>query len=56
MTRDIDRKPYTADEKRVCAYLQELTDGAIGCGDDPIGFLIASHRMLASERRFKYER
>src|SRR6185437_1055481 len=36
--------PYNPDERRVCDYLQEITKGAIGCGADPIGFLVASHR------------
>lgn len=40
MTRET---PYTSDEQRVSEYIQEMTDGMIGSGDDPIGFLIASH-------------
>lgn len=48
--RDFDEMPYTAAEKRVCNYLQEITDGAIGCGDDPVGFLIASHRTIAHQK------
>ena len=43
-------RPYNADEKRVCAYLQEIIP-EIGCGDDPIGFLITSHRHLLELRR-----
>jgi hypothetical protein len=38
--------PYTPDEARVCNYLLEITHNQVGCGDDPIGFLIASHREL----------
>lgn len=38
--------PYSAAEKRVCEYLQQITQGAVGCGDDPVGFLIASHQAL----------
>lgn len=45
MTRDIDKNPYTEDERRVCDYLIALAPDA-GCGDDPIGFLIASHNAL----------
>ena len=33
-------------EERVQKYILELTDGNIGYGDNPIDFLIASHRML----------
>lgn len=44
-------RPYSPDEQRVCDYLQEVTDGSIGCGDDPIGFLIASHAAVVRELR-----
>lgn len=44
--RDLDVAPYTADEQRVVDYLKELTPD-IGAGDDPIGFLLASHAALA---------
>jgi hypothetical protein len=37
--------PYSVDERRVCDYLVSLSD-AIGCGEDPIGFLIASHGYI----------
>lgn len=37
--------PYTEDERRVCDYLQEIIPD-VGCGADPIGFLISSHRMM----------
>jgi hypothetical protein len=43
-------KPYTADEKRVCTFILEITNNAVGCGDDPIGFLIASYRAIMRER------
>jgi len=45
--RNFDEKPYTPDEQRVVKYLVELTNGTIGGGDDPIGFLIASHATLS---------
>ena len=45
-TRQPKMQPYSLDEQRVCAYLQQITKGQIGCGDDPIGFLIASHQWL----------
>jgi hypothetical protein len=49
MKRDIDLRPYTPDENRVAEYIVELT--GIGAGDDPIGFLMASHQELG--RRMK---
>lgn len=42
---EIRETPYTAEEKRVCDYLQKIIPD-IGCGNDPIGFLIASHSAL----------
>jgi hypothetical protein len=42
--------PYTPDQRRVSDYLQELLGGNVGSGTDPIGFLIASHRMIVGER------
>ena len=47
--RDLDTNPYTKDEIRVCEYLTEITNGAVGCGDNPIGFLIASHNYAMHE-------
>jgi hypothetical protein len=43
--RDIQKRPYSVDERRVVDYLWERTNGQVGGGDDPIGFLIASHRL-----------
>lgn len=43
--RDIETNPYDAQERRVCAYLQTIVPDT-GCGNDPIGFLIASHGAL----------
>jgi hypothetical protein len=40
---------YSRDEQRVCDYIQKITKEQIGCGDDPIGFLIASHAYLAAQ-------
>lgn len=42
--RDFTSKPYSVDEQRVCDYLTKIAD--VGCGDDPIGFLIVSHGAL----------
>lgn len=44
--RDFDTRPYSPDEQRVARWLADKT-GA-GGGDDPIGFLIASHEALAA--------
>lgn len=44
-TRNMVSAPYSLDEARVAKYLVDLT--GIGGGDDPIGFLIASHRVLS---------
>ena len=46
--RDFEANPYTPDEQRVVDYLLEATGGIVRAGDDPIGFLIASHRALAA--------
>lgn len=48
--RDMKAKPYTDAEKRVADYLTQLTDNQIGGGEDPIGFLMASHAYLVHER------
>ena len=49
--RNFEKNPYTDDEKRVCEYLQKISNNQIGCGDDPIGFLIASHNYLRLMRQ-----
>ena len=49
MMRDFKENPYSPCEARVAAFLHEV--GGIGGGDDPIGFLMASHAALAAERR-----
>jgi hypothetical protein len=46
--RDFEKNPYTPDERRVAAYINEAV--GIGGGDDPIEFLILSHQCLAAER------
>lgn len=47
--RDIKSHPYSPDEQRVCDYIAAITKGQVGCGDDPIGFIIASHAALAQQ-------
>lgn len=42
--RDNETRPYSPDEERAARYLTEITNA--GGGDDPVGFLIASHRAL----------
>lgn len=44
--RDLDAHPYSADERRVGEFLDMLTNGDLGWGNDPIGFLLASYRVL----------
>lgn len=46
--RDLDENPYSPEEAKAAKYLMELT--GIGGGDDPVGFLIASHRELVRQR------
>lgn len=48
--RDLDVSPYSKDELRVVTYLRQIAPD-IGAGDDPIGFLMASHNALIGERR-----
>lgn len=48
--RDMDKNPYSKDEQRVAKFLFDLGAGG---GDDPIGFILASHAMLAAERRMR---
>jgi hypothetical protein len=43
--RDIMVKPYSPEESRAAEYICEF---GIGGGDDPVGFLIASHRELVA--------
>lgn len=45
--RDIEKDPYDKSEARVAQFLFDLGAGG---GDDPIGFIIASHQVLAAER------
>lgn len=45
--RNFDLHPYSEDEARVAKF---FADFGVGGGDDPIGFLIASHMALTIER------
>lgn len=51
LDRDMTAKPYSKDEERVVDYILHITDGTVGAGSDPIGFLIASHAFTQRERR-----
>lgn len=42
---------YTPEERRVSDYLLSITEGQIGSGLDPIGFLIASHAAINELRK-----
>ena len=42
MARDFDQDPYDRSEHRVASWLAKT---GVGGGDDPIGFLIASHEI-----------
>lgn len=53
--RDFDKKPYSPEEQRAAEYLCQLTGGTVGAGDDPIGFLIASHSYTMREKRSMIE-
>jgi hypothetical protein len=49
--RDFEADPYSEQEKRVADYLVNLTAGQVGAGDDPIGFLMASHGYIIEQQR-----
>jgi hypothetical protein len=48
--RDFETNPYSHDELRVVGYLAKIIPEA-GAGDDPIGFLMASHNVIVDDRR-----
>ena len=53
--RDLNEEPYSPKEAETAKYLSDLT--GLGGGDDPVGFLIASHREPVRQRavlRAKY--
>lgn len=51
--RDLEKNPYSPDEERVVQWMDRL---GIGGGDDPIGFLLASHDLLARQKRDALEK
>ena len=40
-----------AAEQAARDYIAEITNDEIGSGDDPVGFLVASHRVLRAAQR-----
>lgn len=52
--RDLDKELYSPEEAKVAVYLVDLT--GIGGGDDPVGFLNASHAELVRRRVFLREK
>ena len=42
-------KIYSADEQRVVDWLVTRTNGLVGAGDDPIGFVLASYEHMHAE-------
>lgn len=52
--RDMDARPYSADEARVAKF---FFDRGTGSGDDPIGAILASHAYTTAElTRLRKER
>lgn len=41
--------PYSPDEQRVADWLVARTQGQVGAGDDPIGFVLASYEHIHEE-------
>lgn len=48
MMRDLDTKPYSADEQRVAKF---FFDRGTGGGDDPIGAMLAGYAYIVEERK-----
>lgn len=49
--RDFEANPYSPEEQRASDYIQHITNGQVGSGDDPIGFLIASHNFMIRAKK-----
>lgn len=47
--RDMEARPYSADELRVVEYIRSVTNNNVGAGDDPIGFLLVAHALAVRE-------
>lgn len=47
-SREDKPREYSPAEQRVADYIVGATNEQVGGGDDPIGFLIASHRLLTA--------
>jgi hypothetical protein len=46
--RDLDKEPYSPEESEAAKYQFDLI--GIGGGNDPVGFLIASHHELVRQQ------
>lgn len=46
--RNLETNPYSADENRVVEFLCEKV--GLGCGDDPIGFVLVSCEYMMREQ------
>lgn len=51
--RDFEQRPYSPDEERVARFLAQ--ESGLGGGDDPIGFLMASHQFAIESRNLYAE-
>lgn len=49
------KKRKTKDQKKVVDYLLEISDNAIDGGEDPVGFLVLSHRYQGNLMNFLKE-
>lgn len=48
--RDFASNPYSPDERRVADWLIKRTQGLVGTGDDPIGFVLASYELTHNQK------
>lgn len=48
--RDLVANPYSLDEQRIVDWLIKRTQGMVGAGNDPIGFVLASYEQIWLER------
>lgn len=45
-----DAHGYNPEQQKASDYIQKITKGQVGSGDDPVGFIIASHAAISRER------
>lgn len=46
--RDLDKKPYSADEAKIAKF---FCDRGVGGGDDPVGSLLCGYAYLIEQRK-----